>query len=246
MADEESPFIEEGTTETKDEQAPDTDGLLAELKNAGVTNTEELQNKLKASAEVGNVAYKLGETRRENAELVKRLEALESNPVAEDLSTEYGQPIDLEATIAKGVDKVLDARDQKAAQVQQAQMAAWNIIQNDEDYHLVQPIWEEKLKSNNFVYGIQSGQIDPVAEYQQTLRTYYKGMMKKSAETIEQITGTKVKTPVVEQGASVSSGVEEQLDDESKVMLAAKKKLDSGGQLTEAEELAALQASFSK
>jgi hypothetical protein len=248
MAEEkESPFIEEGTTETESEQqAPDTDGLLAELKNAGVSNTEELQNKLKASAEIGNMAYKLGEERRTNAELLKRMEALETKPVAEDVSTDYGQPVDLQGEIGKGVNKALDARDQKAAQAQQAQMMAWNTIQNDEDFHLIQPIWEEKLKDQNFVFGIQSGKINPIAEYQNTLRNYYKGMMQKSAETIEKMQGGKVKTPIVEQGSSVSSGIEEDVDGESKVMLSLKTKIDSGGNLSEAEELAALQASFSK
>jgi hypothetical protein len=248
MAEEkESPFIEEGTTETQSvQQAPDTDGLLAELKNAGISNPEELQNKFKASAEVGNMAYKLGEERREKAELLKRIEAMETKPATEDVSTEYGAPIDLQGEIRKGFRAERDAERKEAAQAQQAQMAAWNTIQNDEDFHLIKPIWDEKLKDQNFVFGIQSGQINPVAEYQNTLRTYYKGMMQKSAETIEKMQGGKVKTPIVEQGSSVSSGVEEDLDGESKVMLALKTKLDSGGNLTEAEELAALQASFTK
>ena len=243
---EESPFIEEGKTETKEEQAPDTDGLLDELKNAGVSNTAELQNKLRASAEVGNLAYKLGEERKANETLSKRIEALESTPATtEDLSTDYGQPIDLSGEIAKGVKKVLSEEKEANAVAQRNMMVAWNTIQNDEDFHLVKPVWEEKLKDPNFVFAVQNGQVNPIAEYQNTLRTFYKGMMQKSAETIEKMQGKKVTTPNVETGGNVAAAVEDGAD-QDKALESFQKKIDTGGQLSEAEELAALQASFLK
>lgn len=243
MAEEESPFIEEGT-EPK-EEAPDTDNLLDELKAAGVTNTEQLQNKLKASSESGHLAYLLGEERREKAELAKNLEELRSKPVSEDNSTDYGQPVDLQGEIRKAFRMEKEEERKQMAVAQQNMMAAWNTIQNDEDFHLVKPVWEEKLKDPNFVFSIQSGQVNPVDEYQKTLRKFYKGIVARSAETIEKLSGGKVKTPVVEQDANLAAAVEDEDRETNKELETYQKKVNKGGQLTEAEELAALQAAFS-
>lgn len=246
---EESPVIEEQTTETEEEQVPDTENLIEELKAAGVTNAQELQNKLKASAEVGNMAYKLGEERKEKAELLERLTSLESKITQsseDDYSTDYGKPVDLQAEVRKAFRAERDAERKEAQQQQQNMMASWNRIQNDKDFHLVKPIWDEKLKDPNFVYSVQSGQVNPVEAYQETLRDYYKGIVSKSAETIEKLTGGKVRTPVVEQGSSTAALPEEDEKEQDKVLGKLQKKIDTGGQLTEAEELAALQASFSK
>lgn len=251
MAEEESPVIEEENQEPEAEQVPDdTTSLIEELKAAGVTNTQELQNKLKASAEVGNMAYKLGEERKEKAELLERMASLESmmkRSSEENYSTDYSErPIDLDSSIEKAVDKVFSKREQAQAQAQRNMMEAWNRIQNDKDFHLIKPVWDEKLKDPNFVYSVQSGQTNPVEAYQETLRDYYKGMIAKSAETIERLTGgKKVKTPVVEQGSSTAAEPEVK-EEENKVLETLKEKLDRGGQLTEAEELAALQATFSQ
>lgn len=243
----ESPVIEE-TTETEPTKEVAPDDLLAELKAAGVTNATELQNKLKASSEAGNLAFKLGEERREKAELAKRLEALEKRAVPTEEFNDYTErPIDLQGEIARGVEQVLTKREKQQADAQRQMMTKWHTIQNDEDFHLIKPVWDEKLKDPNFVYAVQSGQVDPVQEYTNTLRTYYKGIARRSAETIEKLSGGKVKTPMVEQGANTAAQPEEEETEAiEKEFNTYKEKIEKGGQLSEAEELAALQAAFLK
>jgi Zn-dependent M32 family carboxypeptidase len=245
---EESPFIEDADKKPSEEtpEAPDN-SLLDELKKAGVSNTEELQNKLRASAEVGNMAYKLGEERREKAELLERMKELEAKITTptEDFSTDMGTPIDLQGEIVKGVKRVLDEEKKAQAQAQRQMMEAWSTIQNDEDFHLVQPVWEEKMKDPNFVYSIQAGQINPLGAYQKMLRQYYKGIIQRSAETIEKLQGGSVKTPTVETGGKTPEK-EAPVGESDEVLKPLIDKVESGGQLSEADELAALQAAFLK
>ena len=239
----ESPILDEG--EKSDEKTPDeTEALLNELKNAGVSTTQELQGKLQASSQYGQMAYKLGEERREKQELLRRLEALESQKSNVENLDDYGQPVDLQAEIRKAyrAEKELEARQQREQQARMVEV--YNKIQSDPDYKLVESVWQERLKDPNFVFGIQSGQVNPLDEFNNTVRGYYKGMAKKAAETIEKLAGgAKVQTPVVEQGARLPDQPEEV--DENEVLKSLGQKVNKGGQLTEAEELAALQAALS-
>ena len=237
MVDEakELPTTEE-PKETEAKVETDVDGLMTELEKAGVTNTEELQGKLKASGEAGTAFRMLGDERKKSQELQEKLDTMQARP-AQTQSQDYmdypeGQSVDIESAIEKGVNKVLNKRDKAAHEVQQKSMAAWNYIQNDEDYVVVKDIWEEKLKDPGYVYQIQSGMIDPVNEYTATLRRYYKTLLKKSHETITTMQGgSSTPPPHVETGERAAANIVSEGKGESanrKFLNAIRARIDKG------------------
>jgi len=184
--------------------------LMDTLKASSVTTTEQLQGKLDASNQAGNLANMVGNLRSEIAEL-KETKAAPAPAVQPDFSLDNmdnlgeGQTVDLEGMMTNVIRKE-DARKEKVAvQRQQQAVASWNTIQTDEDYGLVKAVWEDKLKDPNFVMKIQTGTVDPIQAYQETVRGYYKGMMKQSLSTIEQLqkSGGKIPPPHVEGGERV-------------------------------------------
>ena len=243
MVDEakELPTTEE-PKETEAKVETDVDGLMTELEKAGVTNTEELQGKLKASGEAGTAFRMLGDERKKSQELQEKLDTIQTRPQQPQqdyMDYPEGQSVDIESAIEKGVNKVLNRRDEVAKQAQEKSMAAWTYIQNDEDYLLVKDIWEEKLKDPGYVYQIQSGMIDPVNEYTSTLRKYYKTLLKKSHETITTMQGGKVDPPHVETGERVPANIVSEGKDVSahrKLLDAMHKKIATGYVPTNEEE----------
>ncbi|MBW1719908.1 MAG: hypothetical protein JRJ43_10195 [Deltaproteobacteria bacterium] len=243
----ELPVVEEPKTETKVET--DVDGLMAELEKAGVTNADELSGKLRASQEAGRSAQLLGDERKRTANLEQRLKDMEIKLTPQQDFMDYpeGQPIDIETAIAKGVNKVLDSRDAKARKAQEANYAAWNRIQNDEDYHLVREVFEEKLRDPTFVFKVQSGQIDPVNEYQTTLRKYYKTLLKKSHETITTMKGGKLEPPHVETGEQAPANIVSETPagtESTRRMNDLREKVDKGHIMSQEEELSVIDSLF--
>jgi hypothetical protein len=176
----------------------------------------------------------------------RRLAAAETKTPAAPDTEDYGQPVDLDAAIAKGVGKVLDQRDRAAAENQRLMMKSWAVITQDEDFHLVEPIWNEKLKDPNFVYQVQSGQVNPVMEYQNVLRNYYKGIAKSAVSTIETLTKGVAPSTHVESGeARMPEATVEEISDNKKRIKELKEKADSGGLLSEDEEIEAIRAVLS-
>ena len=241
----ELPFVEEPAAAPKAETPPkpevNVDELVAELEKAGVTNAQDLQNKFKASSESGRLAQLLGEERKHARELQARLEQMSNRPmqVPDDIYTE--KPIDIESVVERSLEKALTAREIKAQKAQEVNMAAWNQIQTDEDYGLVKEVWESKLRDPNFVFKIQSGMVDPVREYTQTVRGFYKQMMRKSVDTIKQLKGgaPSVSPPHMETGERVPQNIVSQdpSSGKRKTFDEFKKKAMDKGVLTPDEEL---------
>uniref|UniRef100_A0A6H1ZTY1 Uncharacterized protein n=1 Tax=viral metagenome TaxID=1070528 RepID=A0A6H1ZTY1_9ZZZZ len=247
---EELPFVEEPAAVVAAVAPPkpevNVDELVAELERAGVTNAQELQNKFKASSESGRLAQLLGEERKHARELQAKLEQLANRPaqVPDDIYSE--RPIDIESVVERSLEKALTTREIKAQKMQEANIASWNQIQTDEDYGLVREIWEAKLKDPNFVFRIQSGMVDPVREYTQTVRGYYKNMMKKSVDTIRQLKGgvPAASPPHIESGERIPSNIvsEDPTSGKRKKFDEFKKKATEKGVLTPEEELDLLDA----
>lgn len=231
---------------------PNVDELLAELEKAGVTSVPELQNKFRASSEVGRVAQLLGDERKRSRELEEQISRLSNQPaarVSEDPFAESTRgPIDIEAALERSVEKVLTKRELKAQQFQQANIEAWNQIQQDEDYHLVRPIWEEKLKDPNFVFKIQSGMVNPVNAYTEEVRKFYKEIVKKAAGTIKTLRGAtpgSIVLPYTESGERTSANlVSETLDGSKKGLEKYQKIVKEKGVLSDDEQLAVLDTIF--
>lgn len=202
-----------GTTEVKPDVKPanETELLIAELERAGVSTVSELDGKLTASREAGNLANQLGTARGEIAEL----KAMIANQQVQTPASEktYGQEeTDLDSLIGKAVKKEIRAdRDEQTTlnrQAQQSSLTMWNAIQNDPDYDLVKEVWEEKTKNPNFGFKVQQGLLNPYKEFTDTVREYYKGIAKRSVDTIKQLQG-KGETPVphIEEGGRVATNL---------------------------------------
>ena len=214
----------------------DIDGILAELEKAQVKTTEDLQGKFKASKEAGQLANILGEVRRENAELRDLIKAQKTAP--ED---PYGEqkPVDLEESIMRAVEKVEAKKEKRNQEVQGKMLEMWNAITTDEDYVLVKPVWEEKLKDPNFVFRMQSGQVDPLKEYNKTVKDFLKGMATKAGDTIKAMRGPGVPVPHTEKGSQIPV-VEQDLSAEAEKRKKLREKTSKGHVPTEEEELTAL------
>jgi hypothetical protein len=131
--------------------------------------------------------------------------------------------------------------------MQQRAYQAWNAIQSDEDYHLVQKDWEDKLRDPNFAVGIQSGTVDVVKEYQKMVRNHYKTAVRSAAQIIKDLTQGSLPPKVhVEDSARVSASREPAGDDKRQEEISTlRERVNKGKLLTEDEELAALTAVLS-
>jgi len=243
MVDLEKPTIEEPVKEpvvegqeAKAPEATDVDALVKELEKAGVTTKAELQGKLRASQEVGQMANLLGDANKR----LKDLEEASKMPPAEpEYDYSDGQPIDIDAIVEKRMNKVLDSREAKTRQIQQQAMQTWNEIQDDEDYGLVKDVWETKIKDPKFNMDIQTGRKNVTKEYAKTVRQYYKGISKRSLETIKALQeGVVPVAPHVEGDAQMPGTPTTTTENET--LRKVQEKANTGKPLTVDEEMAAL------
>jgi len=247
MADDISPTMDENAPEPEvkevAEEMTEEQQLLETLKQASISKTEQLDGTIRNARKTFDMQSERDQLANQLTNMEKRLAAAEKPPTETE---DYGQPVDLEAAIAKGVDKVLDKRDKVAAENQRQMMQSWAVITQDEDFHLVEKIWNEKLKDPNFVYQVQSGQVNPVMEYQNVLRGYYKGIAKSAVQTIETLTkGVAPQTHIESGDARMPNVSVEEISDNKKRINELKEKADSGGLLSEDEEIEAIRAVLS-
>jgi hypothetical protein len=241
----ESPTLEEGKPAQKEaKNDEEIQALLSTLEKVGVRTPQHLEGIAANAREFGNVSNLLGQERQHRMELEKRLSELETKPKQRD-SFDYSaaetSPVDLEAVIAKAVRRENEVRDAKILEVQKRQFQAWTAIQSDADYNHVKPVWEEKLKDPNFVYQINMGSVDPVREYQETVRDFYKGLAMQAKTVIEQYKGKTVNPPHMETGERSSGNLVSEGQGEQPEVLKKfnqlKQKAAKGGTLSSEEEL---------
>jgi hypothetical protein len=220
MAEEISPTMEEADAkpvetpkEEVNEQMSEEAQLLETLRAASISKPEQLDGAIRNARRTYDVQSERDRLANQLAEMEKRLADAEKKSVPQE-TDDYGQPVDLDSAIAKGVSRVLDQRDRMAAETQKKMMQSWATISQDEDFHLVEGVWNEKLKDPNFVYAVQSGQVDPVGEYGKVLRQYYKGIAKSAVKTIETLKKGVTPQMHVESGDARAPGV--QVDQEVK------------------------------
>ncbi len=240
----ENPTIEEPIVEPivegTEAKAPETDvdALVKELEKAGVSTAKELQGKLRASQEAGNLAEMVGDQRKRIADLEQAAKVPPADP---DYDYSEGQPIDIEAMM----NNVMDKREAKARHIQNQAMQIWQGIQADPDYGLVKEVWETKIKEAIFNMDIQTGKKNVQTEYMETVRKYYKGVAQRSHDTIKALQEGVVPTAPHVEGEAQLPGTPTQTTPESEVLIKAKEKVAKGGLLTEDEEMAALSAVLS-
>jgi hypothetical protein len=236
---EEKPTLEIPVEETPEAGGTDSnelESLIKTLEEAGVKTTKELEGKLTASREAGQLANLLGDANKRIADLERASKIPSAEP---SYSYDEGQPIDIEAAISKGINKVLDERDAKTRQVQQQGMKIWQRIQGDKDYKLVKDVWEAKNKDPNFLMEIQAGTKNYADEYMETVREFYKGVARQSLDTIKKLQGGIAPAAPHVEGEATMPGMPEQPTG-NETIIKAKEKVEKGGRLSVEEEMAAL------
>ncbi len=187
---EELPVAEEPTPTAEAEPKENVDDLIAELEKVGIENPQQLQNKLEASAQVGKAFQMLGDERKTVAELQAKIDKLMSQPQPTD-ETYYpeGKPVNIQDEVRQGIRQELAEQQKKMKQAQDASIQAYNAITTDKNFHLVKDIWDEKVKNPAYVAQVQSGQVNPVLDYQQTVVDYFQIVAKRSLDTIKDMQG---------------------------------------------------------
>lgn len=233
--------------ETPKETPPgdETAALLSELEKAGVTNTEQLQGKLTASSQAGNLANQLGAIRQENAELKAMIET----PSQQRLPAEESEETDLNKLMEKSVETALDRREKKQreanAQIQQAANVMWGKIYNHPKYNVIKDLWEKKFENPSFSMQIQSGMLNPLEEFHNTLNEYWEGIAQRSVNTIKTLQGRgDVAIPHVEGEGQISAPAAEEEKSDNRKTLDRLQEISKKRALTSDEEIEALEASL--
>lgn len=182
--------------------------VMGMLKQFEINSPEKVENVVKASQQVGQMANLLGEQRETNRQLMAKLEALETKSVPQNFQANDGyeeKPIDLEGTIENVLSRFWNKKQQEQIQMTQRQWADFNEIQSDDDYELVKDVWENYVKQPDIAYSFQAGTSDPVREYNKFVRKFQRKLLHRTRGLLEQVTtGTKKKAPPhVEQGTNV-------------------------------------------
>ena len=248
MAGEEKPTLETPKEETpKEEIKTDLDaGFMKALEQFGVGTPDELESRLKASKEVGQLANLLGQQRELNKQMASELQAAKARRPHDDFDLDNigeGTTVNLEDVVSRSVEKVLSKRERTAQEYQQRLVSAWQKVTGDRNYAKVKDVWEEKLKDPQFVWQIQSGVVDPVDAYRGTVDDWKDGLLKQAFDTIKQLQGKQPGTPAphVEGGGRTSANLvsEEpgEVPEHVKRYKELKEKVDKGVLLSDEEEL---------
>lgn len=187
---EEKPTVEEPKVETDDAAK-----LMEELSKLDIKTPEDVQNMAFASQEAGKAWNEVGALRKE----VSRLTELSNTPPPVD---DYsGESVDLGKVVEDKVQGVLNRYLQGQQQAQQAAMMAMSEVRQDEDYHIVGPVFEKHINTPEMVMRLQNGQADYVKEYNKVSTKYYKNLAQRTSQYVEKFTSTQ-KPPHMEQGES--------------------------------------------
>ena len=232
VVSEETPTMpEEKPTEADQTPKTEVDDLIAELEKVGITDPEKLQGTIRASKEAGNLANLVGELRAEVANLKQGKEKPVQDP--EYFESESG---DLRSMIRDELRGVQRENAEASAKAQKIMLSQYKEIKGDSYYSQVKDIWNEKLKDPEFVFDLQSGQTDPLREYDKVVREYLVGIAKRSVDTIKTLQGGKPAAPHMETGARVPGAPEVKDDDKRRGKIKETKEKVDGGKLLNLDE----------
>jgi len=225
------------TPEPETPTSVDIEGLMEQLESAQVTDPEKLKGKLananafaKAQSERDQYANELNALRQEVQGL--------KNPKREDYENYDmdAQPVDLEGTILKVLDKRDQVKAQNAQRAQQAYLHAYNKITKNPNYKLVKKEFEEKIGDPMTQFAISNGQINPVEMFNDMLVGHFQGLASQAVQAFKQLKGTEgVKAPHVESGARVSADSVKVPTDKDKKIEQIRKRGSKGKPLHEDE-----------
>lgn len=198
----EKPTIEEPKAEPKTEVSAEDQAkaILEELKSRGIDSPEKIENMAKASSEAGNLARMLGELRQQNANLERQIQNM-NQPHKTDYDNDYGESIDLRQVVRNELrgfwnDEIVKPQAEMTNRVY-SELAA---IQSDEDYPLVNQMWESHWQNPSTQHRVSTGQSSPKTEYDRLVRTYYRQSFKKTYDALQGVVESRAKAPHVETG----------------------------------------------
>jgi len=209
---------------TEPKTSEDIEGILALLDNAGIKTKEDVQGKIDASKQAGQLANILGTVRAEKQQLEELIAEMRKTPKPSgDPDYAEDRPIDIEAAVKRSVKAVLDQEKQANAEQQQRVLQQYNKITTDKHYNLVKEVWEEKMKNPNFVVG----NADLTEEYKNTVIDFYMGVSKKAGDVIRGMKPGTIKPPHVE-GEGAIPGPEVDLPEAQEKMKKLQGKVNKG------------------
>jgi len=214
-----TPVEGEKTEEPKEKPAIDMEGLLKELEKVNLTDPNKLRGKLQNAEGYKTVQAEKDRLLNEVQSLRGEIEKIKSHPKVDmdDFGDIRNNAIDLEATIAKVIRSERQKEQQEIFHRQQAQMAAYQKITGHQYWKQVGPIFEERMRDPEINMRVQTGQLDPVELYQNTVVEYLTDLSKKSLEALQSVSGAaRVKPPHVENSARVPGREEDTRDDRQK------------------------------
>ena len=189
------PVGEPEIPKTEPKTNEEIEGILALLDGAGIKTKDEMQGKIDASKQAGQLANILGTVRAENQELKEMIKGLSKAPKPSgEFDYSEGQPIDIESAVERSVRKVLEQDKRANAEQQQRVLQQYNAITTDKHYKLVKDVWEEKMKNPNFVVG----NANLTEEYKNTVIDFYMGVSQKAGDVIRGMKPGTIKAPHME------------------------------------------------
>jgi len=217
MADQqptESPQLEETSKPEAAEPsaAESAHELLNQLEKLNVSTPEDLTNMAQASSQSGHLANLLGDANKKIEALTQKMDGMQTPHSQEGY--EYNESPDLKSIVRNELrgfytDEVIKPQQEAQGRIL-GEMAQ---IQKDPDYGLVASDWAEHYNTPQVQQKIYSGQSSPMAEYNTFVRSYLRGFLTKTTETLKGLTADGVKTiPHVE--SSDVSHVHTQTPDE--------------------------------
>jgi hypothetical protein len=212
---EENPVMEEPVEEptTPEVSAEDSaKSILEELSGLGIDSVEKVQNMATASSESGNLAQMLGEVRQQNQDLQRQITEIGQPRPQENMGYE-DQSQDIAGIMRKEIRNFYSNEIVKP-QVEQTNRVYGELssIQSDEDYAMVQPVWDQHWNSPQTQHRIMTGQASPRGEYDKVVKTYYRSALKKTHGALRGVMETKAKPPHVEVGDQTHVDMPTQLD----------------------------------
>ena len=189
------PVGEPEIPKTEPKTNEEIEGILALLDGAGIKTKDEMQGKIDASKQAGQLANILGTVRAENQELKEMIKGLSKAPKPSgEFDYSEGQPIDIESAVERSVRKVLEQDKRANAEQQQRVLQQYNAITTDKHYKLVKDVWEEKMKNPNFVVG----NANLTEEYKNTVIDFYMGVSQRAGDVIRGMKPGTIKPPHME------------------------------------------------
>lgn len=165
----------------------DVEALSEQLAKFNISTPKELEGKIVASQQAGNLANMLGDEKARRKELQRELEAVKAQVATiqnSDLShyDASGEPmIDLKKEIQSGIREVIDT---DIKQPQQRYMQERLAIQADGDYPAFAEVFEAHVNSPQVQSAIAAGQTTQTAEYNRVVRIQQKELLRQSSEVI--------------------------------------------------------------